>query len=205
MAFRSPRNGGSQPPPAAPPQQDPVTRFHNNALLTPTSLVGRLDVPSSNAQAESSSSESDFQPSKRTGSRPTHARPMSNPFPSLFSGKKKRRDSAEQAALESRLDGDDSAMVGPSARRHKRGDPAGSKDFATGNCMTCASLVKWPKELKVFKCTICATINDIAAVDSGGRGNGAPNRRRETGTDSPSSPLRGTAILPLSRIGKLTR
>ncbi|OTB05388.1 hypothetical protein M426DRAFT_72892 [Hypoxylon sp. CI-4A] len=43
--------------------------------------------------------------------------------------------------------------------------PRGPADFATGNCMTCASLVRWPKELPVFRCTICLTINDIKPRD----------------------------------------
>lgn len=201
MASRSPRKGNQPPPPQPPPQQDPVTRFHNNALLTPSTLVGRLDVPSSNAQVDSSSSESDFQPPKQSGFRPTHARSMSNPFPSLFSGKKKRQDSTGRAPPGSDPDGDEGAMAGPSVRKHRRGAPAGSKDFATGNCMTCASLVKWPKELKVFKCTICTTINDLVPVDNGGRGNGDSSRRRDSGPDSPASGHRGTT--PQSPVLKL--
>lgn len=46
----------------------------------------------------------------------------------------------------------------------------GEKDFASGNCMTCGALSRWPKGLKVFKCTLCVTINDLvdlkAAIDS---------------------------------------
>ncbi|PNY28497.1 E3 ubiquitin-protein ligase [Tolypocladium capitatum] len=189
MASRAPRNG-SQPP----PQQDPVTRFHNNALLTPTTLMGRLDVPSSTAHADSSSSESDFQPPKQSGFRPTHARSMSNPFPSLFSGRKSGQDSAGRGPPEPDLDRHEGAMAGPSVRKHRRGAPAGSKDFATGNCMTCASLVKWPKELRVFKCTICTTINDLVPVDNGGRGNGASGQRRDAPPGSPASHHRGQPI-----------
>lgn len=40
-------------------------------------------------------------------------------------------------------------------------NPVSSKDFVTGTCMTCGSLMRWPKELGVFRCTICATINDL--------------------------------------------
>ncbi|KAH0544830.1 hypothetical protein FGG08_001059 [Glutinoglossum americanum] len=34
-------------------------------------------------------------------------------------------------------------------------------DLVAGNCMTCDSLVRWPRELNVFRCTICLTINDL--------------------------------------------
>lgn len=38
------------------------------------------------------------------------------------------------------------------------------KDLMTGKCMTCDSMVRWPKELKVFRCTVCLTINDLKPV-----------------------------------------
>jgi len=30
--------------------------------------------------------------------------------------------------------------------------------------MTCDSMVRWPKELKVFRCAVCLTINDLKPV-----------------------------------------
>ncbi|KAK8024746.1 ubiquitin protein ligase [Apiospora arundinis] len=47
------------------------------------------------------------------------------------------------------------------ARKQQRGPI----DFRTGNCMTCGGLVRWPKELDVFRCTICLTINDLKPLE----------------------------------------
>jgi E3 ubiquitin-protein ligase HECTD2 len=30
--------------------------------------------------------------------------------------------------------------------------------------MTCDSTVRWPKELKVFRCTVCLMINDLKPI-----------------------------------------
>jgi E3 ubiquitin-protein ligase HECTD2 len=38
------------------------------------------------------------------------------------------------------------------------------KDLVTGKCMTCDSMVRWPKNLHVFRCTVCMTINDLKPV-----------------------------------------
>ncbi|KAI0203001.1 HECT-domain-containing protein [Astrocystis sublimbata] len=121
-----------------------------------------------NIQADSSSSEDDFVPKPKPKPKPklssTHSRSMSHPFPSLFSSKKKKN-----AAIDNELGGDDNAddhsfspklyssssQVAGASRA-----PTGPVDFATGNCMTCAGLVRWPKELQVFRCTKCLTIND---------------------------------------------
>jgi E3 ubiquitin-protein ligase HECTD2 len=93
---------------------------------------------------------------------------MSHPFPSLFSSSKKKRlegagvdvsgsDSTDEVTITPRLP----KPMPPQNRGHRSGRSVGSKDFTTGTCMTCSSLVRWPRELKVFKCTICLTINDL--------------------------------------------
>lgn len=38
------------------------------------------------------------------------------------------------------------------------------KDLTTGKCMTCDSMVRWPKNLSVFRCTVCLTINDLKPI-----------------------------------------
>lgn len=97
---------------------------------------------------------------------------MSHPFPSLFSSKKK---SPPKNAAQDDFDSDsdsDAEMLGlgpPSARPRppappvgpSNAKPLGDKDYASGNCMACGALSRWPKGLKVFKCTICVTINDL--------------------------------------------
>lgn len=168
------------------PRPDLVTRLHTNALETPTTLLGAIDISNTQAHENSSSSESEPRRTKPSTLRPRHARSISNPFPSFLSGSKKRQGSTSQ--LQPDLDrGDgDNAMAGPSVvNRHRRGGPAGSKDFATGNCMTCASLMRWPKELKVFKCTICTTINDLAVPGSDAHKPGFLGRRHDGTAHSP--------------------
>ncbi|KAL7795231.1 hypothetical protein V8C37DRAFT_47878 [Trichoderma ceciliae] len=161
-----------------------ISRLHSEALDTPTSLSGRLGVSKTSharANPDSSSSDSDSDSDadadadaesssqQNRGRKSKHSRSMSNPFPSLFSSRK-RQGSASKPSIDM-----DKADGGPAAnsrqtKTHRKGSPSRSKDFATGNCMTCASLVKWPKELKVFKCTICMTINDLVptSVDTQG-------------------------------------
>ncbi|KAF4512352.1 hypothetical protein G6O67_001503 [Ophiocordyceps sinensis] len=169
-----------------------VTRIHNDARLTPTTFLGRVDISNQHAPSDSSSSESDILPSRSTDARSRHGRSMSNPFPSLFNTKKKRRDSAGRGF---EPECDPSPLVGHSPRRHTRGGMAGSKDFATGHCMTCASLVKWPKELKVFKCTICSTINHLVPVESEShRGDRPSSRRRDASRDPGASGCQGQSI-----------
>ncbi|KAI0533219.1 hypothetical protein GGR58DRAFT_487663, partial [Xylaria digitata] len=94
-----------------------------------------------------------------------HSRSMSHPFPSLFSSKKKRN-----AAADNELGFDDDVddheynakTYSSSSQAANTGRVAsGPAELATGNCMTCAGLVRWPKELSAFRCTKCLTINDI--------------------------------------------
>ncbi|KAK1986681.1 HECT-domain-containing protein [Colletotrichum cereale] len=178
-------------PPLRPPtlrqtSADLISRVHTPSLTAPPGQLGRLPdyaiLDSPHLQADSSSSESDFHP--RRPRRPTHSRSMSHPFPSLFSSKKKRLGAAHDT------DSDDDAPVmtkPPGNSTHKRGGTnGGSRDFATGNCMTCGSLVRWPRELKVFKCTVCVTINDIHSDQQGTRANSGPKWLQRPSQDSPS-------------------
>jgi len=119
-------------------------------------------------QAESSSSDEDLLHPRSQPQRPRHSRSMSHPFPSLFSSKKKK--SGPMAGDVSEEEGDDARRAGskyqrPATRGHKNGNSTGTRDYATGNCMTCGSLVRWPRDLSVFKCTICLTVNDLQPLN----------------------------------------
>lgn len=97
---------------------------------------------------------------------PGHGRSMSHPFPSIFSGKKKPTGgSAGGAGFEST----DDESVSPQMVRNTAYTPANKqkvpdKDLTTGKCKTCDSMVRWPKELKVFRCTVCLMINDLKPI-----------------------------------------
>ncbi|KAG5933595.1 hypothetical protein E4U53_000939 [Claviceps sorghi] len=193
-----------------PSRGDLVTRIHTDALETPTTLPGTFDISNSRAAEDPSSSESDSQPSSRSKpARPLsrHARSVSNPFPSFLHGPFHKKAAPSQADANGPKGGhaDVGTMAGPSLAdsKHKR-HPTGSKDFATGNCMTCGSLMRWPRELKVFKCTICATINDLAipAVDSARLG---LRERRRAGTLQASSDGLTCQALPTQHFRAVAR
>ncbi|KAH8899525.1 HECT-domain-containing protein [Thozetella sp. PMI_491] len=152
---------------------------------------GGLNLNNANLQADSSSSDEDLHPSRPT--RPRHGRSMSQPFPSLFSGGLRKAKQSLGGG------GDDSDSDQGQMPKHKK--PAGfrghrpqaSKDFATGHCMTCGSLVRWPRELQVFKCTICLTINDLQPGSGAGPRKDAsqriPERAPQTGRERSGSIL----------------
>lgn len=188
---------------------DLVSRIHNTALHTPTSIPdvyssnlrstsndGRFDL--SNAYADSSSDESNVHPSRPLASsktlRPQHLRSMSQPFPSLFSGKKKRQGSVGAPPPDLGFADDDVVMSRQTLKQqvpghgrtpsHPKGGIAGSNDFSTGNCMTCGSLVRWPRELKVFKCTICTTVNDLGPSEAESQNAGGSRWRKDASQGS---------------------
>ncbi|KAJ4998075.1 putative E3 ubiquitin-protein ligase [Colletotrichum sp. SAR 10_66] len=116
---------------------------------------------------------------------------MSHPFPALFSKKKR----PEPTTYETDSDSDDAPVMtkplgNTQKNTHKRGGAngsrdGGSRDFATGNCMTCGSLVRWPRDLRVFKCTVCLTINDLPP-DQQVRANAGPKWLQRPSQDSTS-------------------
>jgi E3 ubiquitin-protein ligase HECTD2 len=103
----------------------------------------------------------------QTKGRRGHGRSVSHPFPSIFSGKKKKQDdTAGHGGFEST----DDEKVSPALVRSTALNPAArparvpDKDLMKGNCMTCDCMVRWPKELKVFRCTVCMMVNDLKPV-----------------------------------------
>jgi E3 ubiquitin-protein ligase HECTD2 len=171
-----PNRYGSQP------ADDLVARLHITDFNAPPGSLGRVTnlpiLDNAQDQADSSSSESDIHPSRPK--RPQHARSMSHPFPALFSSKKKKQDKAGRDLEDSDSTENEARMTKQQGKSHKRGDANGSQDFATGNCMTCASLVRWPKDVNVFKCTICLTVNDLQPHDPEVKWPGDRNRFRGT-------------------------
>lgn len=158
----------------------PRPRISESDILENAYGIPRLPPPSSASYGASSASKP-----RRTTS---HGRSMSHPFPSLFSSKKKNQDdSAKAAALEST----DEDRVSPAAARGilypapKQKVP--DKDLLTGKCMTCDSMVRWPKELLVFRCTVCLTINDLKPTtleQRQGMGSRTPSTKFDTFSNS---------------------
>ena len=103
----------------------------------------------------------------QTRDRRAHGRSMSHPFPSIFSGRKKKQDNAAGAGgYESTDDEKVSPVLARNTALHPTARPVKvpDKDLMKGNCMTCDCMVRWPKELKVFRCTVCMMVNDLKPV-----------------------------------------
>lgn len=145
-----------------------------------------------------------------------HGRSISHTFPAFFGGSKKadRKGAVKQEHILDSTD-DDSAnsSAGLSASPQKavarNGFAAGEKESMKGKCMTCDSTVRWPKGIKVFRCTICLTINDLdppqearkpAAAPPNGDSYPALNVQRKCeSARSPEQAMKLTATaLPLS-------
>ncbi|KAI0512856.1 hypothetical protein F5B22DRAFT_287128 [Xylaria bambusicola] len=144
-------------------------------------------------QGDSSSSEDDIISKPKPLSK--HSRSMSHPFPSLFSSKKKKNAAAdsEHGYVDDVGDRDFHSKVysNSSQTTNTSRIATGPAELATGNCMTCAGLVRWPKDLQVFRCTKCLTINDLKVF--------APTPRPTIRAVSrPASRVQSTAASPLA-------
>lgn len=169
----------------------------NNLRITSNTAPGKTNVD------DSSSSDEDFRSTgarPQTAQRPVHRRSMSHPFPSLFSSKKKK--TYQMYAGDSESEPVDEVGYAPKlgtirpptqqSRGHRNVPSTGNKDYSTGNCMTCGSLVRWPRELSVFKCTICLTVNDLQPTSST-QGQGQGPRRDASRNSPPAVEERGFA------------
>ena len=98
-----------------------------------------------------------------------HGRSFSNPFPSLFGGKKVNKGVGVDIidtgleALDDRVfeDRQEDALAEESTLGIGELVTHRKSDSATGKCMTCGLTVKWAEHLEVFRCTVCLTINDL--------------------------------------------
>ncbi|KAI1004803.1 putative E3 ubiquitin-protein ligase [Podosphaera aphanis] len=147
-------------------------------LTVPESIEGTGDVaspPSANINNSATS---------RTSLSASHVRSMSNPFPSFFNSKKKRQieippaGSLGSVALDSTEENTVSLVAARESTNKGKNPKVQDKDLLTGRCMTCDSLVRWPKELNVFRCTVCLTINDLKPL---------PENRHEDSFKSPTT------------------
>lgn len=133
-------------------------------------------------------------------SRPSHGRSYSHPFPSIFGGGKKAEKVSEidynGDALEPLTESpfvstelttkDHMAANGTSSQN-------GEKDLVTGKCITCDSLVRWPRHLDVFRCTVCLMVNDLKpGADLSTEGRVAEGAFTTTPSSSPDLPRKGT-------------
>ncbi|KAI9644294.1 putative E3 ubiquitin-protein ligase [Ciborinia camelliae] len=137
-------------------------------------------------------------PSGSSSSKPTssHGRSMSHPFPSLFNSKKK--GSAPAPPGVGFFDDDDDDDVSPEKNTGGRSSRVPDKDFLTGKCMTCNASVSWPKELDVFRCKVCTTVNDLQPYIP------APNDGRKLPGGGKSTTFPGLNKPQVSRVAPLS-
>ncbi|OIW25863.1 HECT-domain-containing protein [Coniochaeta ligniaria NRRL 30616] len=160
------------PAPATPPAGPTPIRSRSSAAAAryaaQTSRMSQFEVLNgSDLHVSSSSEDEELQPPRP--SRPRHGRSLSHPFPLLFSNKKKKpvrppSEDSDSNSTDELAQMTNSKTKPQQPQTHRNGHNTGSRDFATGHCMTCGSLVRWPRELHVFRCTICLTINDLQPV-----------------------------------------
>lgn len=194
-----PKSSASAHAPAAPPPPVPIPvpafsrPTHDSGLVDasqiPSDLIPTLPAPSAVQRPA---------PPPRAQS---HGRSMSHPFPSLFPPRKgSLRKKAAQDDFDSDSDSDAEMLgLGPGSKSKASAQaqggppyarpPLGDKDYASGNCMTCGALSRWPKGLKVFKCTLCVTINDLVDMKSAmGSHNQAQGGSRHNGGSPETTP-----------------
>ena len=141
-------------------QQGDTTHLHSPQ---PSSIPGLQQLPVQRASFSTAPSQD--------GSRSGPS--ISYRFPSILKGVKKeeRRGPGEPGATTPDSNdavhealGHVNSGTRPSKGVHKGSSQSMDTDLTTGRCMTCDSLVRWPKALKVFRCTICLMINDLKPI-----------------------------------------
>lgn len=112
-------------------------------------------------------------------SQTRHGRSMSHPFPSVsISADTSPSVHTGEPKLHHELR-DGRTMARQIDKGPRKAVGSNSKSFSTGNCMTCGSLVRWPSNVTVFKCTTCATVNDLEAVDERDNANRQTSHSRD--------------------------
>ena len=105
--------------------------------------------------------------------RPRHGRSISHPFPSLFGNGKRTDRRVDLDDLEAELDAlDDNTglVVGRDITRTSSQKDASQRpegDLMVGKCATCDSMVRWPRHLDVYRCSVCLMINDLKLAAKG--------------------------------------
>jgi E3 ubiquitin-protein ligase HECTD2 len=89
-----------------------------------------------------------------------HRRSISNPFAGF--GRKRDKPTAKYANWDSDDDDDDEVTypLEPESSSPRKGAAPGN-NIAEGKCQTCDATVRWPRHLKVFRCTDCLMVTDL--------------------------------------------
>lgn len=142
----------------------------NPAMSAPREIPQDIPIlPSSAANTSHGTSPLASPPHQRG-----HSRSISHPFNhNPFSGLTKRRN--QSISTKDFLDSDDDDEVtftpvplSSSPRKPLPRPPPGGGELITGRCMTCSTTVRWPNNLKTFRCTECLMVNDLEPYKESG-------------------------------------
>ncbi|OJJ75094.1 hypothetical protein ASPBRDRAFT_53051 [Aspergillus brasiliensis CBS 101740] len=170
MPSRTPYN------PSYPPTSgSPSSHIRSAAIPFPAEGNSPHRIPQDGSGLSSMTGNPATSPPHRRG----HSRSVSHPFPSPFGGITKRRNRSISKKDNFLFDSDDedddevTYLPDPNSSSPRKGAarPTPAEEMTSGKCMVCNSTVRWPRNLKVFRCTECLTVNDLELfVDSGKAG-----------------------------------
>lgn len=120
-----------------------------------------------------------------------HSRSISNPFAGF--GRKRDKTAPKYETWDSDDDDDDDVTFPQepqSTSPRKGGNRGGSaNDLAEGKCQTCNATVRWPRHLKVFRCTDCLMVTDLEPETHESKDLGSPSREIPQGSQGEPSKL----------------
>ena len=156
------------------PQWPPRAQSHASKSTASHPSAGRIDTNRPLPPLPSTGIDEDVPTlhSRRRGEAEAasakHGRSFSHPFPSFFGGGSSKVEKRNLLKNRLRVDStDDDELVGNGRSNQFSTVPSRNPsvnaggEAMTGRCMACDSTVRWPRDLKVFRCTICLTVNDL--------------------------------------------
>lgn len=135
--------------------------FHNNDERDLDRLVG---ASSHFSVAASPSSSERFHPVLHPRRRRSNSPHL---LPSLANDERKQKDVGATKGRGGNLNGYDLSESRPlpvntlSASIRTSPPQQGNTGLITGKCATCGSLVRWPRHLHIFRCTVCLMVNHL--------------------------------------------
>ncbi|KAL1306185.1 hypothetical protein AAFC00_004287 [Neodothiora populina] len=142
-------------------------------------------------------------PSSGADRHHTHNRSVSNPLPKFFGRKRSHptlhlpADLPPDDALVPVLESPVAAQTPTRVINGKKNDD--ERDMASRQCMCCDSKLRFPRDVKVFRCTNCLTVNDIEPhkPKAAAQGDSRPETRSapDPGTIAPFSIQRCREII----------
>lgn len=146
------------PPILSPGVTAPPSNLNRAAPPAPAPEITRRRLPE-RQNAPTMATMATMNGSAPTDPRRGHHRSISHPFP--FPGLGKKRDKAKANMWESDSDSDHVTFPTDAVDGSPRKDSKIGGDLAETKCQTCNSTVRWPRNLKTFRCSTCLMVTDL--------------------------------------------